>query len=159
MPDPTTRDLYRVCADFLARDSADRLLMLRQLGLARYAPILTQMRPGEQNIACVARFFQHPDRVKFPDLRGADLSGLVLDGVNFIRGDLSGANLRGSRLRGADLVFAQLTDADLSGADLSDATLNETRWSGARVEGCRLGAGVGLSATQRADLKARGAVD
>lgn len=156
MPDPTTQDLYRVSADFLARGSEDRLLILRRLGLARY-PFLTRMCLSEPNIACVARFFEHPDRVKFPDLRGADLAGLGLDGVNFIRANLTGADLRGSCLRGADLVFAQLTNADLRGADLREATLSETRWSGARVEGCRLG--VGLTATQRADLKARGAVD
>jgi len=103
------------------------------------------------------RFFKNPSRAKFPNLRGAELSDLVLDGVNFIRGDLSGANLRGSSLVNADLLFADFTAADLRDADLRGATLNETIWSAALVDQCQFGTGIGLTDEQRTDLKIRGA--
>lgn len=113
---------------------------------------------SEANVACVMRFFKDPSRVKFPNLKGAELSGLVLDGVNFIRGDLSEANLRGSRLVDADMIFANFTGADLRNADLWGATLNETVWSGALVDQCHFGTGIGLTNEQRRDLEVRGAL-
>jgi len=103
-------------------------------------------------------FFKTPSQAKFPNLRGAELSNLILDGVNFIRGDLTGANLKGSRLLEADLLFANFTGADLRDADLRGATLNETVLSGALVEGCNFGTGIGLTDQQRRDLKVRGAL-
>jgi uncharacterized protein YjbI with pentapeptide repeats len=142
---------------FLEQNAQQRLLILKNLGLARY-DFLTQIPLNQANVACVMRFFDNPNRVKFPNLRGADLSGLVLDGVNFIRGDLTGANLRGSRLLEADLIFANFTGADLREADLRGATLNETVWSAALVEGCNLGTGIGLTKEQRTDLKICGAI-
>jgi hypothetical protein len=99
-----TQNLYQTCTQFLEQNSQQRLLKLKNLGLARYE-FLTQIPITEANIACVMRFFKDPSRAKFPNLRGAELSGLVLDGVNFIRGDLTGANLKGSRLLEADLIF------------------------------------------------------
>lgn len=132
--------------------------MLKQFGLARYADFLTQMPLSEANLACIMRFFRDPSRVKFPSLRGADLSGLVLNGVNCIRGDLSEANLRGSHLINADLIFADFTRADLRDADLRGATLNETVWLDTLVDQCNLGTGIGLTDEQYADLKVRGAM-
>jgi uncharacterized protein YjbI with pentapeptide repeats len=129
--------LQQTSIHFLEQSPKDRLLVLKKLGLARYATIFTQMPLTEANLACVMRFFQHPERVKFPDLRAVELAGLVLDGVNFIRGDLSGANLRGCRLHKADLVFAR---------------------SEALVEGCQLGLGIGLTERQRRELSAGGAL-
>lgn len=152
-----TQNLYDTCVEFLKQTPQARLLTLRNFGLARY-DFLTQISLTEANIVCVMRFFREPSRVKFPNLRGADLSGLVLDGVNFIRGDLTGATLKESRLLEADLIFANLTQADLRDADLRGATLNETVWLGALVEGCRLGTGIGLTNQQRTMLKASGAV-
>ena len=152
-----TQDLYLTCTQFLEQNPQQRLLRLKQLGLARY-DFLTKMSLTEVNIACVMRFFQAPSRAKFPNLRGAELSGLVLDGVNFIRGDLTGANLKKSRLLEADLIFANFTAADLRDADLRGATLNETVWSTALVEGGKFGAGIGLTDKQRKDLKVRGAI-
>lgn len=152
-----TQDLKGTCTQFLEQDPQQRLLTLKQLGLARYADFLTQMPLSEANVACVMRFFRNPSRAKFPNLRGAELSGLVLDGVNFIRSDLSGANLRGSSLVNADLLFADFTAADLRNADLRGATLNETVWSGALVDQCQFGKGIGLTDEQRTDLKVRGA--
>ena len=152
-----TRNLYCTCTEFLEQDPQQRILTLKQLGLARYADFLTKMPLSEANVACVMRFFANPSRVKFPNLRGAELSGLVLDGVNFIRGDLSGANLRGSSLVNADLIFADFTKADLRDADLRGATLNETIWSSSLVNQCHFGTGIGLTNEQRRDLNNRGA--
>jgi len=153
-----SHDLYSTCTQFLEQDPQQRLVLLKQLGIARYADFLTQMPLSEANVACVMRFFKDPSRVKFPNLKGAELSGLVLDGVNFIRGDLSEANLRGSRLVDADMIFANFTGADLRNADLWGATLNETVWSGALVDQCHFGTGIGLTNEQRRDLEVRGAL-
>jgi uncharacterized protein YjbI with pentapeptide repeats len=152
-----SQPLLVTCTQFLEQNAQQRLLILKKLGLARY-DFLTQIPLNEANVACVMRFFENPNRVKFPNLRGADLSGLDLDGVNFIRGDLTGANLRGSRLLEADLIFANCTGANLREADLRGATLNETVWSAALVKGCNLGIGIGLTQQQRTDLKIRGAI-
>lgn len=152
-----TQNLHCTCTQFLEQNPQQRLLLLLQLGLARYGDFLTQMPLSEANVACVMRFFKAPSRVKFPNLRGSELSGLALDGVNFIRGDLSGANLRGCSLVNADLIFADFTGADLRDADLRGATLNETLWSGALVEQCHFGTGIGLTDEQHRDLKVRGA--
>ena len=151
-----TQDLYLTCTHFLEKDPKQRLQALQEMGLARY-DFLTQMPLTEANITCVMRFLGNRQRVKFPNLKGAELSGLVLDGVNFIRGDLTGANLRGSRLINADLLFANFTQADLRNADLTGATLNETIWLDALVDGCEFGAGTGLTKEQRTYLKIRGA--
>lgn len=153
----TTQHLYLTTTQFLEQSPQQRLLILGQLGLARYADFLTQMPLNSANIACVMRFFSNPSSVKFPNLKGADLSGLVLDGVNLIRGNLSAANLRGSSLVNADLLFANFTGADLTSADLRGATLNETIWLGTLVEQCQLGVGIGLTHEQRRDLELRGA--
>lgn len=103
-------------------------------------------------------YFQDTRRLKFPRLKNADLSGLILDDVNWIRGDLTGAKLRGTRLRNADLIFANFTDADLTGADLTGATLNETIWNNATVTGCLLGSGIGLTQQQRQILLQNGVI-
>jgi uncharacterized protein YjbI with pentapeptide repeats len=152
-----TQDLRYTCTQFLEQDAQQRLLILKSLGLARY-DFLTQIPLNEANIICVMNFFKAPNRIKFPNLRGADLSRLVLDGVNFIRADLTGANLRGSRLSEADLIFGNFTRADLREANLRGATLNQTVWLEALVEGCNFGSGIGLTNPQRTDLKLRGAI-
>ena len=151
-----TQDLYCTCTQFLEQSPQKRLQTLKQLGLARYADFLTQMPLSEANVACVMRFFKNPSRAKFPNLRGAELSSLVLDGVNFIRSDLSGASLSGSSLVNADLIFVDFTGADLRNADLRGATLNETIWSDAIVDQCHFGTGIGLTNEQRTELKVRG---
>ncbi len=152
-----TQNLYRTCAQFLEQTPQQRLLTLNNLGLARY-DFLTRIPLNEANIACVMRFFKEPSKAKFPNLRGAQLSGLILDNINLIRGDLTGADLKKSRLQEADLIFVNFTGADLRNADLRGATLNETIWSAALVEGCNFGVGIGLTEAQRLDLKACGAV-
>ena len=151
------QELYFTCTEFLKQNPQQRLVLLNQLGIARYADFLTQIRLNEANINCVMRFFSNPSKVKFPNLKGADLSGLNLDGVNLIRGDLSSANLSGSSLINADLIFANFTKADLRNANLRGATLNETIWLGALVDQCNFGTGIGLTHEQCKDLKVRGA--
>ncbi len=151
-----TQDLRYTAIQFLEHSPEQRLQVLQQLGIARY-DFLTKMRLNEANIACVMRFLQNPTKLKFPNLIGADLSGLVLDEVNFIRGNLSKANLQGSSLVNADLIFANFTNADLRNANLRGATLNETIWLGALVDECEFGKGVGLISSQRKDLQLRGA--
>jgi uncharacterized protein YjbI with pentapeptide repeats len=140
---------------FLAQDCQKRLQILRQLGIGRY-DFLTKMRLNEANIICVMRFLQNPNQLKFPNLMGADLSGLVLDEVNFIRGNLLGANLRDTSLVNADLIFANFTRADLTNANLIGATLNDTVWLNALVKGSEFGHGIGLTMVQRQDLQLRG---
>ncbi|MGQ4648898.1 pentapeptide repeat-containing protein [Lyngbya aestuarii] len=155
MLDSATENLYHICHQFLTQSPQQRLVILQNLGLGRYA-FLSQMPLTEANIACVMRFFRTPNQVKFPNLKGAELSSLVLDGVNFIRGDLTGATLQGSSLREADLIFANFTQADLRNADLRGASLNETIWLGALVAGCNFGTGIGLSPRQRTELEIQG---
>ena len=155
---PTTSSALSASSHFLEQAPSDRLQILSQLGLARYADFMLLMPNTAANVICVMRFFADPSRVKFPDLRSAELAGLVLDGVNLIRANLTGAKLNGSSLVKADLIYAQLQDADLRNADLRGATLNKTNWAGARMEGCQLGVGVGLTDEQRQDLQDRGAL-
>ncbi len=151
-----TQDLRHTAIQFLEQSSSQRLHILKQLGIARY-DFLTKIRLNEANIICMMRFFQYPSQLKFPNLIGADLSGLTLDGVNFIRGNLSEANLQGSSLVNADLLFANFTKADLRNADLRGATLNESVWLETLVNNCQLGLGTGLNHLQRQDLQLRGA--
>ena len=153
-----TQNLDQISRDFLAQLPQKRLLILKEMGLARYADFLTIMPFTEANIACVLRFFSNPSRAKFPNLQGADLSNLVLDGVNFIRSDLSGANLSNSSLVNADLMFANFTDANLSNANLQGATLNETIWHNALVKICNFGIGIGITNKQRQELVSCGAI-
>ncbi|KAB8320989.1 pentapeptide repeat-containing protein [Tolypothrix campylonemoides VB511288] len=152
----TSTQYFRSSAiQFLEQSPQERLEILKQLGIARYE-FLTKMCLNEANIVCIMRFLQNPSQLKFPNLMGADLSGLILDEVNFIRGNLLGANLRGSSLVNADLIFANFSNADLKNANLTGATLNETMWLNTLVEECEFGEGIGLTKSQRQDLRFRG---
>ncbi|MBP5974557.1 pentapeptide repeat-containing protein [Brasilonema sp. CT11] len=157
MLDIPTQNLCSCAIQFLEQNPQQRLEILKQLGIARY-DFLTKMWLNEANIACVIRFFQNPSQLKFPNLMAADLSYLILDEVNFIRGNLSSANLRRSSLMNANLIFANFTNADLRNANLNGATLNQTIWLNARVEECEFGEGIGLTKIQRQDLRLRGAI-
>ncbi|MEH2149808.1 pentapeptide repeat-containing protein [Nostoc sp.] len=152
----STQDLRYTAIQFLEQSPPQRLQILKQLGIARY-DFLTKIRLNEANIICIIRFLKYPSQLKFPNLIEADLSGLILDDVNFIRGNLSGANLQGSSLVNADLLFANFTKADLRNADLRGTTLNETIWLETIVDKCQLGVGTGLNHLQRQDLQLRGA--
>jgi uncharacterized protein YjbI with pentapeptide repeats len=151
------QDLRYTAIQFLEKSPPQRLQILKQLGIARY-DFLTQIRLNDPNIICMMRFFEYPSQLKFPNLMGADLSGLILDGVNFIRGNLLEVNLQGSSLVNADLLFVNFTKADLRNADLRGATLNETIWLETLVDKCHLGVGTGLNHLQCQDLQLRGAI-
>ncbi|MDZ8066440.1 MAG: pentapeptide repeat-containing protein [Nostoc sp. DedQUE08] len=153
----STQDLRYTAIQFLEQSPSQRLQILKQLGIARYE-FLTKIQLNEANIICIMRFFKYPSQLKFPNLMGADLSGLILDGVNFIRGNLSEANLQGSSLVNADLLFVNFTKADLRNADLRGATLNETIWLETLVDKCQFGVGIGLNHLQRQDLELRKAI-
>ncbi len=142
---------------FLNADRDRRSQILDLLGLSRYGDILLPMQVSDANIICVERFLSAPDRVKFPQLQGADLSHLALNNINLIRADLSGTNLRESSLQAADLLFAKAIAADFRGADLRGATLSRTVWTGALVENCHFGDGSGLTNRQMEELRGRGA--
>ena len=156
MLDTSTQDLRYTAIQFLEQSPPQRLQILKQLGIARY-DFLTQIQLNEVNIICIMRFFKYPSQLKFPNLMGADLSGLILDGINFIRGNLSEANLQGSSLINADLLFVNFTKADLRNADLRGATLNKTIWLETLVDKSEFGVGIGLNDLQRQDLQLRGA--
>ncbi|MEH2179621.1 pentapeptide repeat-containing protein [Nostoc sp.] len=152
-----TQDLRYTAIQFLEQSPSQRLQILKQLGIARY-DFLTKIQLNEANIICIMRFFKHPNQLKFPNLIGTDLSGLILDSVNFIRGNLSEANLQGSSLVNADLLFVNFTKADLRNANLRGATLNETIWLETLVDNCQLGVGIGLNHLQCQDLQLRKAI-
>ncbi|MBD2498785.1 pentapeptide repeat-containing protein [Nostoc sp. FACHB-280] len=151
-----TQELRKSAIQFLEQNPQQRLQTLKLLGIGRYE-FLNKIQLNEANILCIMRFLQNPQQLKFPNLVGADLSNLILDEVNFIRGNLTNANLQGSSLVNADLLFANFTKADLRNADLTGATLNETIWAEALVTGCQFGEGSGLTQLQYEYLKLQGA--
>lgn len=156
MTSNTASYLHKEATDFLEQDAQQRLHILKQHGIVRYT-FLLQMRLNEANVSCVARYLENPRGLKFPNLVGADLSGLILDGVNLIRGNLSGANLSNTSFVKADLIFVNFTGADLRNANLSGATLNETIWKDTLVSGCQLDSTIGLTQIQRQNLLSLGA--
>ncbi len=131
---------------------------LQEVGLLRYAKLLTQMEPSEGNIACVERFLNYPSQMKFPLLMGVDLTDLKLDGVNFIRANLTDANLTRCCLRDADLMFGNFSRANFSDANLRGATLNETIWTGTIVSGCDFRDTIGITLPQMCELSSRGGI-
>ncbi|OCQ96574.1 hypothetical protein BCD64_01370 [Nostoc sp. MBR 210] len=152
----TIEELRNSAIRFLEQNPEQRLKTLKKLGIGRYT-FLSKIKLNEANIVCMMQFLQNPQQLKFPNLVGADLSSLILDEVNFIRGNLTNVNLQHSSLVNADLLFANFTKADLRNADLTGATLNETIWTEALVAGCQFGGGIGLTQLQYQDLKLRGA--
>ncbi len=151
-------DFEREAEKFLKSSIEQRLAVLKECGLLRYGKLLTQMQLSEINISCVAQFLQYPNRIKFPQLMGADLRGLNLDGVNFIRANLTGANLTECYFQDADLIFGNFTRSNLSAANLSGATLNETIWTGAIVRNCDFRGSIGLTFPQVQYLRSHGGI-
>ncbi|MCW2479023.1 pentapeptide repeat-containing protein [Candidatus Symbiopectobacterium sp. NZEC135] len=72
------------------------------------------------------------------NLRGEELSGARLAGVDLYNADLQGANLSGADLSGADLRLAQLQHAMLPGANLAGARLSNTHMEKANLSGATL---------------------
>lgn len=69
------------------------------------------------------------------DLKGANLTGAILNNVNLNGADLTDANLTGAMLSDADLTGAILTDANLTGANLRGANLRGANLTGANLTG------------------------
>jgi uncharacterized protein YjbI with pentapeptide repeats len=149
--------LRHTAIHFLEQSPEKRLELLRELGIDRYS-FLTKLRFNDTNLMCIMRFFQYPHELKFPNLIGADLSNLNLNGVNLMQGDLSYANLQDSSLVNANLAFTNFTGADLSNANLKGATLTQAIWVDTIVEGCVMGLGKDLTIVERKDLQTRGAL-
>jgi uncharacterized protein YjbI with pentapeptide repeats len=101
-------------------------------------------------------------------LIGARLIGANLTGANLYRANLTGArlvraNLTGARLIRANLSEANLSEANLTGVNLSEANLyradlSKANLTGAIVENCNFGEGLGLSASEKSELKRKGAI-
>jgi uncharacterized protein YjbI with pentapeptide repeats len=78
------------------------------------------------------------DELTLAYLRGAELSGAYLSGVDLFGANLSAADLRGADLGGAHLVSADLSGADLSGTNLFGADLSWAELQGADLRGADL---------------------
>ncbi|WP_224369092.1 pentapeptide repeat-containing protein [Hyalangium versicolor] len=86
-------------------------------------------------------------RLKGSDLRGQNLTGVDLvranlqeanlSGVTLVKGDMTEANLKGARLGRANLVRAKLRNANLEGADLTEASLLGADLRGAVLRGAK----------------------
>ena len=90
------------------------------------------------NDAGIWNRWREEQNVERPDLCGADLSGVVIHGVNLDRADLSAANFCNAKITGS-FVYAVLLDADLTGAGLWSSVFEETRLSGVIAEGADFG--------------------
>jgi uncharacterized protein YjbI with pentapeptide repeats len=86
-------------------------------------------------------------------LNGAKLNGANLSGANLRKAELISADLRNANLRKAIFSSADLRDADLRNANLSGTNLNRANLSGARFS-----INVGLTDSDKADMKKRGAI-
>jgi uncharacterized protein YjbI with pentapeptide repeats len=148
----------REAEKFLKSSIEQRLFVLTEYGLLRYRKLLTQIQLSEDNISCVAQFLHYPSQIKFPQLMGADLRGLSLDGVNFIRANLMGANLTGCCFRDADLLFGNFSRSNLTDANLRGATLNETIWTQTIVYNCDFRGSIGLTLAQVQYLRSHGGI-
>lgn len=82
-----------------------------------------------------------------PDLSGADLRLLHLEGYDLSQADLSGANMHGAKLSQANLSYSFLTGANLSFVDARGALLQGARLRGANLRSARF-AGANLSGAE-----------
>ena len=70
------------------------------------------------------------------DLRGANLSGIIFDGVSLRWTKLAEANMCGCSFKKADLTGASLWNAELPNAVFENAILDEADLDLANLEGC-----------------------
>jgi uncharacterized protein YjbI with pentapeptide repeats len=144
--------------EFCASDRPTKEQVLHQYGLQRYSQLLCQLTNTPGNLACLGRFFSHPDRQKFPQLQNTNLAYLDLSHTNLIRGNFTAANLQNCNLQQADIIFGNFTRANLTNADLSGSTLNESIWEGAIVTNCRFTNTKGITPQQQQQLTDQGAI-
>jgi uncharacterized protein YjbI with pentapeptide repeats len=151
-------NLQTFCQDFCDQSNDQKVAILQQDGLERYSQLLCQLTSSPGNLRCLMKFFSQPDRMKFPQLQGTDLTGLDLSGTNLIRANFTEANLEGCNLQGADLIFGNFTNTNLSSANLQGCTLNETCWNESIVINCNFAGTKGIPLSQQQLLMARGAI-
>jgi uncharacterized protein YjbI with pentapeptide repeats len=72
------------------------------------------------------------------DLRGYDLTYILIDGADFSDTDLKNANLSNSRLWGGNFTNADLTNANLTDTDLMQATLFRAKVTQEQLKTARL---------------------
>ena len=88
---------------------------------------------------CVdAELLGNVDQFVLAYLRGAELRGARLGGIDLFDADLAAADLRGADLGAANLSSADLSKADLSGANLLGADLSEADLCGADLRRANL---------------------
>jgi uncharacterized protein YjbI with pentapeptide repeats len=151
-------DLQTFCQDFCSQAHFSKTAILRQYGLDRYSQLLTQLQPVPENLRCLGMFFTQPDRMKFPQLQGTNLTGLDLSNTNMIRANFTDANLQDCNLQGADIIFGNFSHANLTKANLQGCTLNETCWQESIVTDCILCGSKGLPLSQQQILLTKGAI-
>jgi uncharacterized protein YjbI with pentapeptide repeats len=159
LPSPfSAADLQAFCQDFCDRSHSTKTAILRQYGLERYSQLLSQLQPTPENLRCLGKFFTQPDRMKFPQLQGTNLTGLDLSNTNMIRANFTDANLQGCLLPGADIIFGNFTRTNLTQANLQGCTLHETCWQESIVVDCILFESKGLPPSQQQILLSKGAI-
>ncbi len=95
------------------------------------------------------RFVRRVQGGKRADLRGQDLSGLKLPGINLEHAILAGINLSQCVLTGANFGFTDLFGANFEGADISEANFLRADLRGAKF----LGANMKQAVLEDADLR------
>jgi uncharacterized protein YjbI with pentapeptide repeats len=72
------------------------------------------------------------------NLAGADLSGMMLSGYDFLKVNMSNANLSKTNFDGSDLYGVNFTGANLSNANLAGTDLGEANFTNANLKGADL---------------------
>jgi uncharacterized protein YjbI with pentapeptide repeats len=135
-------------------NKADLTKALLQTSILLHADLQESILLGA-DLSGVKLGFAHMNKV---DLRDAILLNANLSGTNLEEADLKGANLQEATLRGAKLNKADLRDVTLRGATLREAELTLTKLEDADLLGAIFLNNPGLSDSDKADMKRRGAI-
>ncbi|HYE45800.1 MAG TPA: pentapeptide repeat-containing protein, partial [Caulobacter sp.] len=92
----------------------------------------------KQTLEAHARFLSGRPGGRRANLAHADLSNVMLEGINLSEAELTGARLNGACLMGGDLSRAVLFGADLRDADLRTANLSKADLRGVCLRGANL---------------------
>lgn len=88
------------------------------------------------------------------DLRGADLTGLKLNGGTFEQATFANANLKGATINGCDLKESDFTQANLKGVNLGSNSMEQAIFRQANAEGADFSRSfLSFSDFQNANLK------
>ncbi len=91
----------------------------------------------------VMEMIRRRDSFEDADLRGADVSGLVFDGLNlaqakFAEANVSRSSFKGAELTGASFFGANLREVCFDGANLEEADLDYANLDGATLLGAKI---------------------